>query len=48
MSKKALSELCNRRRFDRIRLDRDNDNNDNEEDEVEAANNPRLLLPVEM
>ena len=48
MSKKALGELCSRRRTDRIRLVRDNDNNRNEEDETEIPNNPRLLLPVEM
>ena len=45
MSKKALSELSNRQRTDRIKLLKDNDD---KEDEDQVPNNPRLLLPIEM
>ena len=47
MSKKALSEVGNRRRSYRLRLLAVNQIN-NEDNDPQAPDNPRVLLPAEM
>ena len=47
MSKKALTEVGNRRRSDRLKLLTVNGTN-NEDNNTEVPKNPRVLLPAEM
>ena len=47
MSKKALSEVGNRRRSDRLKLLTVNEIN-NEDNDTEVPNNTRVLLPAKM